>query len=176
MSRKLDLTPMELYFLGKSMHAKYIDYHYIAAMPDIQKRHELLEERTLEALTEAGIADEDFSGHVEIEEEAAALLEPVFFGETEVTVEGSAIVRIHILPDRITLCEEADGHLTFREAAEPQLLKLLQETVQIRCAKVGTGFYEKTFTGEELKHRDQQEKALRLLKGEIGYERSENRL
>ena len=167
MNRKLCLTLMELYFLGKYMNAKYIDYHYLAALPDIQKHHDILEEKNLEALEDAGIADEDFSGHVEIDEDSAGILEPVFFGETEVTVEGSSVTRLHILQDRITTAREEDGVLVFRQASDQMLLGLLRETIHIRCAKVGAGFCEKTFTWEQLKNNDQQEKAIRLLKGEL---------
>ena len=41
------LTPVELYFLGVLLNAEYIDYEYIAALPDIQNNYRVIEEQTL---------------------------------------------------------------------------------------------------------------------------------
>ena len=38
MQHEFVLTPKELYFLGSIFRARYIDYAYISAMDDIQKR------------------------------------------------------------------------------------------------------------------------------------------
>ena len=52
MKEEVQVTPEELYYLGKCMQAKFIDYAYIAAMNDIQQNYTLQEQRSLETLEE----------------------------------------------------------------------------------------------------------------------------
>lgn len=81
------ITPEELYYLGTLMQARYIDYAYVAGMNDISQKRALYEKETAASLVKKGLLMEDFSGETEIDGEAEALLRPVFFGETETSVD-----------------------------------------------------------------------------------------
>lgn len=87
MGKDIVLTPEELYYLGALLQAKYIDYAYVAAMDDIGQNYKLFEKDTSAALVSKGILLEDFSGNMEIVETAAKLLRPIFFGETETSID-----------------------------------------------------------------------------------------
>ncbi len=87
MEKQLVLTPEELYFLGKLMQAKYIDYAYVAAMNDIGSNYALFEKETQAALVSSGVLTEDFSGNLEIDDRALALVKPIFFGEVETSLD-----------------------------------------------------------------------------------------
>lgn len=73
----------ELFFLGKLMSARYIDYDYVKAMKDIQKNGALKEKEIMAGLVKKGILYEDFSGEKELDPEMEELLTPLFFGEFE---------------------------------------------------------------------------------------------
>lgn len=62
MKKELKITPMELYFLGVQMKAKYIDYAYIAALPDIGKRYAFHEQNTLERLEKKELSRKNSMG------------------------------------------------------------------------------------------------------------------
>lgn len=81
------LSPEELFFLGTLLQAKYIDYAYIAAMDDIQENFLLKKKETISGLVNKGLVQEDFSGELEVGAELRALLEPVFFGVTETSLD-----------------------------------------------------------------------------------------
>lgn len=112
MKKEIILTPEELYFMGVLLQAKYIDYAYVVAMGDIQQKRGIYESESREKLAEKGILMEDFSGNLEVDEEAGKLLEPVFFGNLESFVdvvlmegEGRRILpgrRFHFREGRIT--------------------------------------------------------------------------
>lgn len=87
MKKEIILTPEELYFMGVLLQAKYIDYAYVAAMGDIQQRREIYESESREGLARKGVLIEDFSGNLEVDAEAKELLEPVFFGTLESSVD-----------------------------------------------------------------------------------------
>lgn len=167
MKKELKLTPVELFFLGAQMNAKYIDYNYIAAMPDIQKRYALHEQRALEELEERGILEEDFSGNVELDEEIRELLEPVFFGDVESRLDAEQSYNIHLYNGKITMAVMEEDGITFFRASEEDVQKLLTgSTVTVQCAKAEIGFWEKTFTSEELEHEIYRREAIKILKGE----------
>ncbi len=112
MKKEIILTPEELYFMGSLLQAKYIDYAYVAAMGDIQQRRGIYESESREGLAEKGILMEDFSGNLEVDEGVGKLLEPVFFGNLESSVdvalmeeEGRRVLpgrRFHFYEGRIT--------------------------------------------------------------------------
>ena len=77
------LTPKELYCLGGVLSARYIDYAYIAALDDIGQDFALFKKETLASLVAKGMLTEDFSGEIEPDEACARLLQPVFFGTVE---------------------------------------------------------------------------------------------
>lgn len=87
MGKEIVITPVELYFAGKFLQAKYIDYTYVAAMDDIMSDYASAEKEAVEGLVSAGIMTEDFSGNLEVTVRAKRILNPIFFGEMEATVE-----------------------------------------------------------------------------------------
>ena len=167
--KELKVTPMELYFLGVQMQAEYIDYSYIAAMPDVQQRYALHEQETLEYLEERGLIEEDFSGNVEVDEEAAELLAPVFWGTVEGRVDADEGRRcnIHVRGDRMTAAILDKDEIYFYEADDQAIRKMLTGSfVTVSCSKIGGGIREKRFSKEELRKKASVEEALHIVKGD----------
>lgn len=119
----LTITAEELYYLGVLLQAKYIDYAYIAAMDDIQYNYALFQKEAQAQLVSRGILMEDFSGNIEIEENAKSLLAPIFFGEKESSADicylGDEkkvdIFKFHFLDDKITMVTGRDKKLIIKE-------------------------------------------------------------
>lgn len=117
------VTPEELYYLGTLLQAKYIDYAYIAAMDDVAQNYHLFEADSAASLVQSGLILEDFSGNIEVKEFGRELLRPVFFGETEASVnvceisEGNrtTVRNFHYYEDRITMVRSCGKKLIIRE-------------------------------------------------------------
>lgn len=75
------ISAEELFYLGRMMNARYIDYDYIRVMKDIQKKGALKEKEYMAGLVTKGLLYEDFSGCREIDLALEQLLIPIFFGE-----------------------------------------------------------------------------------------------
>lgn len=122
MRQEIIFTPKQLYFMGRLMQARYIDYAYVAAMEDIHQNYALFESETRAELVSAGILMEDFGGNLEIQSTARSLLLPVFFGETETALEvcrlGDAELvhgkNFHFHDGNVTLVEGQAGRLVLR--------------------------------------------------------------
>ncbi len=167
MRQEIRLTPVELYFLGKQMNAKYIDYQYIAEMPGIQDRYTLWEQETLGGLEERGMLMEDFSGDVEIEENVKELLNAVFFGKTESTVQAEQTHRFHVHEGRVTHTVIEERNILLCEVDDADIARILTglgSEVTVVCANVEKGMKDKTFP--DLQKKEQVEDAVRFLKGE----------
>ncbi len=167
MKEEVQVTPEELYYLGKCMQAKFIDYAYIAAMNDIQQNYTLQEQRSLETLEEKELIEEDFSGEIDIPDEVRQLFEPVFFGRKESRLDNGEVYRFHILGNRLTMSRMESGQIWFSAASVDDLSELLRGTVNIKCSDVERGVFEKTFSGEQLKQPVQIEEAIKILKGDV---------
>lgn len=108
---EIRITPVELYFLGTILHAKQIDYTYIAAMENIQNNFELHSQEAITHLVSLGIVDEDFSGELHVSEEVKEIVNPLFFSEKESSVDVCSIsehsrvdvYKFHFLDERVTL-------------------------------------------------------------------------
>ena len=87
MSKEIILTPEQLFYMGRLLQAKYIDYAYIAAMNDIDQKFALFETEAKSSLVSAGILMEDFGGNIEVDPGALNVLKPIFFGETETSID-----------------------------------------------------------------------------------------
>ena len=120
MREELILTPEELYYLGKILRAKYIDYAYVAALKNIGSNVSLFINETRASLIEKGIIEEDFSGNAEIDPEVCALLKPVFFGEYEFSVNirvfgehaGMSVCKYHYLDAKaVSVSSQENGFL-----------------------------------------------------------------
>ncbi|WP_274939376.1 hypothetical protein [Chordicoccus furentiruminis] len=165
---EIRLTPMELYFLGKMMHARYIEYAYIAAMPDIGKRYALHEQETLESLEAKGYIETDFSGDAEVSREVAAFLQPVFFSETETRLEADGRQYIfHPEKDRIIMADLQPGELRMKQMSDHDLRQLLRGSrVTVLSAHVRKGYSHTSYEASSLKEQRIQDEIIRKLKGE----------
>ena len=61
MDNEIVLSAKELYYLGKLMQARYIDYSYIAAMDDVGKNYSVFESESEKSLSDKGCIEEDFA-------------------------------------------------------------------------------------------------------------------
>lgn len=165
MGKEVLLTAKEVYFLAKYMEAVFIDYDYIAAMPDIQKNYTLNEQQALENLENKEVIEEDFSGNVEIPEEIIRLFEPVFFGRKESKLNNGELIRFHILGSRITMSRPDQEDFIFSMVVDDDLEEFLKGTVHIECSDVDRGVSKQVFTGDQLMQENYRKEAIRLLKG-----------
>lgn len=157
----LILTCEQLYFLGEILKAKYIDYRYIKAMPDIQKQYIYLKNKSISALLGAGVLQEDFTGNLKVLPAYEALLSPIFFGKEESCVETSDghAYMFHQKGEGRTAVTAVEDQLLIRPAkdifAETSnvLNKIFagQKSVAISCkyAKIGVGGAEQRLSSDE---------------------------
>lgn len=164
--RKITVSAKELYFLGKYLNAQYIDYSYIAMLPDIQRRYEIHEQEALESLEEKEILEVDFSENVEIDREAAELLKPVLFGDAECVLENEKRYHIHRLGSRITIGETDGNDIAFFEPTQKDLEALLTGDLCIRCSEIKNGYFEFRYSAQQMKEKANRNKAMSILKGE----------
>ena len=119
MDKEIVLSAEEIFYLGKMMSAKYIDYAYVAAMTDISADLQSFEKDTQSKLVKKGYLSENFSGDIELDEEIKCILEPVFFGETEtelnVCKKGDVntvnCIKYHFYDNKITKIRTSFGDL-----------------------------------------------------------------
>lgn len=129
------LTPRELYCLGGILNAKYIDYAYIAALDDIGQDFELFKKETLALLVSKGILMEDFSGNMELDENCARLLIPVFFGNVETSLNICTIgeeLRVdiynyHFHNGKVTLVKNQDKELFICRVDSDHILSTVKD-------------------------------------------------
>lgn len=139
MEKEILLTPEALYYLGSLLQAKYIDYAYVAALGDIKQNYALFEKETRASLVSQGILTEDFSGNLEIDPTALALLKPVFFGEIETAIsicttgERSAVslCMFHFHDGVITSVITRNGQLILRNVDRLSIRKQVEALVPL---------------------------------------------
>ena len=148
----IELSARELFFLGKALNAKYMDYAYIMMMQDIQMNFDVNENESLESLTEKGYAEMDFSGDIEVDPQVEELMKPVFFGEIECLIKkNDKQIRVHQIDDRmISSILNDDGNLVFNKISDPDLEEYLNGDVEIQCSNIKKGTYIKTYSSSEL--------------------------
>lgn len=148
------------------MNARYLEYAYIAAMPDIQIGFGTHERDTLETLEERGLIEEDFSGNTEVDEEAADLLHPVFFGETETHLDNGSAYYFHIEGSKITMAEKREGEYVFSRTDEAGIRSLLSDhDAQITFGDIVRNGRMDNYTAEQLKDEAVLAQAVSLLMG-----------
>lgn len=87
MINELVLSAEELFFLGKLMNGKHLNYQYVAAMEDIQRNQAEYEQRCRNHLCDKGILHENLWGDMEIDKDVVQFLKPVYEGDFEASVE-----------------------------------------------------------------------------------------
>lgn len=137
--KELILTPEEIYFIGKTVGGKYLDYDYILAMEDIGKQKGIKRQEIISGLETKGYAQEDFFGELELDGQCLDLIRPLYQGEYEAELilrekEGSLHYKFHHWRGRILAvnCQAGEYRLWVIEKAElVSLLKhLLPEKFQ----------------------------------------------
>lgn len=183
MQQEIALSPRELYFLGGILKARYIDYVYVSAMGDVQQNFQSHRRQAMRSLTEKNLLREDFGGNITLADGVKQILEPVFFGPMETTVQlylpGQGQIRtwrLHQLEQKITLVEMTDDEITLLVAGERQLDRLVQRllpptkaqtpkrpldkmyvtrVVTLRQARVGTPAHEEIWVEQDgIMYRD----------------------
>ena len=136
MDNEIVLSAKELYYLGKLMQARYIDYSYIAAMDDVGKNYSVFESESEKSLSEK-----------EVNPVLECLLEPVFFGEREVSVNVCTVgeepvlnrSNFHFFEDNITAVDLSDDTLKLTAADDGMIRKfvhgILPENYSVECRK-----------------------------------------
>ena len=162
------ILPDELFFLGELMNAKYIDYKYIASMPDIQKNYLYHKSRVLAELEDKGMIEEDFSGNIEIDEELKEVLEPIFFGKVECRLKLDRIYgNLHVMNNDFTFVRNPDGNMTLSSVSENDLRKMVYgRQIELNCTNIEKGYYSVSFTSDEMKNADNINKSIMIMKGE----------
>ena len=165
--REIRMSLVELYYLGTLMEAKYIDYSYIVAMPDIGKQYDLHEQEALAGLEKAGLIDVDFGGDAEVTDAARRLAEPVFFGtiETRANLDGQR--NFHAHQGRITQARIDGEDILLASMTDDDLRTALRgRDVSLEQADVEKGYRNVDYTGAELAREEGLSKAIAFLKGE----------
>lgn len=177
MEEALTISPVSLFYLGTKMHAKYIDYSYIAGMPDIQKQYEIHEAETFEQLEKDGYVDEDFSGNITIDNHVDEILKPVFFGQIESRVQGKKLFNFHVDIDRVTVAVPITGenkklqYLSFYKIDNDDIPFFLKQAagkngnISINCADVNRGYLNGYYSYDDLKEKNKLEEAVDLVTG-----------
>lgn len=150
MKKEIVLSPEQLYYMGRLLQAKYIDYAYVAAMDDINQNFSLFETEAKASLVAAGILMEDFGGNVEVDPVALRVLKPIFFGELETSIdicnigETSTVCvhKYHFYDGAITVVTGENGKLVIKAtdqiAIHDQVESLISQTYDAEYRKVDT--------------------------------------
>lgn len=137
MGKELTISPEELYYLGSTLQARYIDYAYVAAMDDIGQNYSVFESEAKASLVKSGILMEDFSGNLEIEPTVSALMNPIFFGDVETSVDVCKlgeestvdVYKFHFLDGIITMVTGQEGKLIIKTVDQLAIKELVSGLV-----------------------------------------------
>ena len=137
MNKEITLSPEQLFYMGRLLQAKYIDYAYVAAMDDINHNFALFESEAKADLVSAGILMEDFGGNVEVDPAVLRVLKPVFFGETEASIdicwigEQSSVVvyKYHFYDGAVTVVTGSKGKLKIKTTDEIEIRELIESLI-----------------------------------------------
>lgn len=150
MSKEIVLTPEQLYYMGRLLQAKYIDYAYVAAMNDINQNYALFETEAKASLVSAGLLMEDFGGNIEVDPIVLSVLKPIFFGEVETSIDicnigetnTVAVYKYHFYDGAITMVTGEKGKLVIKNADQiairDKIESLISENYDATNQKVDT--------------------------------------
>lgn len=134
MNTEIILSPEELYFFGKLLQAKYMDYAYVAAIKGIGKEGALFDKEIQAKLVSSGALLEDFSGNIEVNSDYSDLLKPVFFGEFEAALNDyvngdeakATVIKFHMLDDVITMVSSLNGKFIFKRVDLLEIKEIIE--------------------------------------------------
>lgn len=169
----IKIRPEELYFLGELMQAQYINYEYIAAMPDISQAYAAEKTNAIRNLGERGLVSESLRGGIRVSPDLQTLLRPVFFSKTENSLRiltlkpehALEILRFHVLDGSVTMMQMTQKQMKLTAVTEEDIRTILQTKLRTcppkddgkhqpnaaECAvcasssKVGVGTHQKMF-------------------------------
>lgn len=134
--REVELTPEEMFYIGKKTGGKYLDYEYVAPMKDIGARGKLRTREILDGLEKKGYAQEDFFGNLSLNQAVLQLVSPVYNGgyESELLVrqlDGQSIIRykFHIAVDGMVSVVCLPSAFCIRKTDKNEMHRLLLEAV-----------------------------------------------
>ena len=135
MNKEIILSPEELYFMGRFLQAKYIDYAYVAAMSDVKQNFPLFEKETRNSLVASGFLMEDFSGNLEVDQQVINLLKPIFFGEVETSIDVCklgepntvSVFKFHFYDGITTMVTGHEGKLLIKSIDQIGIKKMVEE-------------------------------------------------
>lgn len=138
MEDKLILTPEQLFFLGTVMHAEYINYDYIAALEEVQRNYSRTHRKCMDELSRAGLLRERLSGEVALRPVPKKLLNPVFFGKKESSLEifklgknqTHDIFRFHWSEDAVTQVRQTEDRLVLSTGSAERIEALVEDRVR----------------------------------------------
>lgn len=135
MNSEITISADELFYLGKLMNAKYIDYAYIVCLNDSADDFQIREKVVKQALIKKEFVFESFSGNIDIEESVTSLLLPVFNGKKEVslnlcTIQDQAkadVFKFHFLNEKITYVKAENGLLKLKAIQRDEIERIVSE-------------------------------------------------
>lgn len=170
----LDVTikPEELYFLGELMQAQYINYDYIAAMPDISQAYAAEKTSAIRSLGKQGLVSESLRGGIRVSNDLQKILRPVFFAKTENAVhiltlkpeQSVEVLRFSVLDGSMTMVQMTQKQIKLMSVTEADLREVLrtklecflkkdnkpldnvvEQIIQVSSSRVGVGMQKKTY-------------------------------
>lgn len=109
------LTAEEIYYIGKKINGRFLDYDYIASMADFGRIRNMKMEEIVDSLVRKRYAEEDLFGNVDIDPQVLDFIYPVYNSifESELSVIEGAEPKIrykfHIMDDQsVAVC--GTGH------------------------------------------------------------------
>lgn len=147
MKGNFQLTYRQLYYLAKTLGAKYIDFAYLFPVEKLLDNFGAYENEIRDELIAMEYLTEDFSGEVVIDEKLKDILEPVFFSAKESSVEVCFLTeepyvekkRFHITKGSVVLVRNEDDHLvvsyTNREKVEEILSSIVPTSYSCEGAR-----------------------------------------
>lgn len=135
--KELILSAEELYYLGTLMKAEVIDYAYIAAMKDVGDKYEVFLSTTKDSLSKKGLLIEDFSGELEVDESAKAILKPIFFGKNEAALDvcymidgnerDTSSTHFHFYEDKVTMVDFVKDGLVVKLVTDDEIADIVKK-------------------------------------------------
>ena len=119
MNNELIISADELFYLGKLMNAKYIDYAYIVCMNDSAEDFKIREKRVKQELIKKELIFESFSGKIDVDESVLKMLSPIFEGKKESSLNicyiseqtRAEIIKFHFTDNNVIMVRPENGLL-----------------------------------------------------------------
>ena len=159
------LSVTELYFLGEMMNAQYIDYSYIAALPEIQRQYEVYRLKALSSLEAKGLGEVGFTGSIKLDNALEALLKPVFSGEEAFLTTDQRYI-FHLLGEDVVKAVLNGQEITLSKVSDADIKAMLKDKdAFVQAAGVGTLYRERHYTANELSDEENISEAIKFLRG-----------